>query len=379
MSKQISKDALKKVKQPSAHGGKSSGKEEGGGLKGVKPKADGLRMSQDPARSKPQAAFGQDMTEEVYGRTKLPYASPLFLILVGQKGSAKTTACATIPTPNDGCTFFLSFDRQTWPGLSKFYNNDVLGKIVVHDLSEPQPSRDYPGFDPNNPESAVIAIDEAAAILDMLEDGSYWTDVLELEEAPPSMGVENPEDIIVDNLILDHAQHYHKDIAPGRVTYENFNSDLMANFGMSDWGTRTKLSKLFISKAYRIPKHSFVLSGYSKKETWEKRGKQFVKEVTDSSWYGKWKKPAHAILEHIFEAEKLHGSTAAFRPKFKVVVKTTKSDVDALFPLGAEIDITSPIPEGKDRPKNRDNDGTIGYAQFWLESEDEEYRAIAGG
>lgn len=372
MGEQVGKDQLAKVKKPSTHGGKSG--EEGGGVKAAKLKAEGLRVSDASARTKPHAAFGKDMTQETYGRTELPYSCPLFLILVGQKGSAKSTACTTIPRPNNGVTFFLSFDRQTWPGMKRFYSQEVLQNVVVHDLTEPQPERDYPGFDPNKPETAVRAIDEGASILDMLQDGRYWTKILEMsaEDIPSTIDADEPEDIRVDNLMMDHAQYYHKNVAPSRVTHDNFNSDVLANFGMSDWGDRTKLSKLFIAKAYRVPAHAFVLSGYSKKDSWRKSGSQFVKEIIDTNWYEKWKKPAHAILEHVFNAHQITDSSQGFRPEFKVVVQSTKSDIDDLFPLGHEFDITSPIPDGEVRPQKHGNDGSVGYAQFWLESGDEE-------
>lgn len=293
----------KPTSTPGSFGGGGS---SGGGLR------KGIRKDGSGPSTEPVMQEGEDT------RDLPPYPLPLFMIVKGDKNSGKTAQPAGLPRPFGGKTVFLTFDSATRPGIIGHHDEETLENIDIVDVVSPQPDNDYPGYDPNVPETAAAVLDEAMAWLE------HWK----------AQGN-------VDNLIIDHAEFMHMDVSPSYVVHKELEGNPLADFKMNNWGTRTKVSKLFMAEALLVPEHAIVLTGYGKepKMTYNKQKKEWTEEIQDPSWTKKWRKPAHVILEHGIEKIR-QDDEKGFETEFYLEIESAKSEVHHLFPQGERFEMT---------------------------------------
>lgn len=309
--------------------------------------------------------------------SKLSDWAPVTILLEGEKNASKSCACAGIPRPYDGKTYFITGDNTTLDGLANYkffrcdkccgqhdvtetackecqtcegstdyhYARDIQsGKLVVYELCkrffDPKTGTEmWPGYDPNRTWTAELVFAKAMSLLEEIEK-------------------RNDADVVV----IDHFQEFYENVMKSLVFYQNGLDPAFQNPQFQHWEQRTRLMTLLEYKARQVARFAAVITGYGEEEKntmvpdidpasgeqrVDKNGKpktKVVKENKVPSWISKFQRNYIVVL-HLSSFKELPAlnvteratEEAAASTRFFVSVVMSKR---ARFPQGRTFDIT---------------------------------------
>lgn len=242
------------------------------------------------------------------------YPTPLEILVIGTKGSGKTTKPMGIPCPNDGRFVILTWDKATLPGLVNWYGKEwVRENVEVANLRQPQPDKGYLGYDTANRAEAIPQMmDKMFGLLHKLaQEGD------------------------VDNLMLDDFWFVQKKLCRDFMYLQNDLDLYNESPEFGEWYSRTISFEDIYEQARKVPNHALITTGFAQQETWTGSflggGGDLRKELKDDGWWEGLQEPVDVILLHdVVEDE--NGQ------QFMAKVNTTKNS--DLFPLGETFNLT---------------------------------------